>query len=54
MKDVDETVFVDETPLEEIAIRDAKYRPEPFAVYYVRIETANFQTQWTSPIWLDL
>jgi hypothetical protein len=40
--------------LERVAIRGAPFHPEPFAVYYVRIEGAAGETQWSSPVWIDL
>jgi hypothetical protein len=52
--DAPEMVFEDETGLDEIAIRDAQFHPEPFVGYYVRVENQFNQTQWSSPIWLDL
>ena len=33
--------------------RGARFHPEPFVVYYARIESADGQTLWTSPVWLD-
>ena len=47
-------VFEDTDALDAIAVRDARFHAEPFAVYYVRLETRSHQTQWSSPIWLDL
>jgi len=47
-------MFEDTEDLDKIAIRDARFHPEPFAVYYVRVEGIFNQTQWSSPIWLDL
>jgi hypothetical protein len=52
--DKSDVVFVDEEPLEKIAVRDARHHPDPFVCYYVRVEDQFSQTQWTSPIWLDL
>ncbi len=52
--DAAELVFEDGAPLDEIAIRDAPYHPAPFIVYYIRAEEPGGQTQWSSPIWLDL
>ena len=49
-----EIVFADEDALDAVAVRDAAFHPEPFVVYYVRVENADGQTQWSSPIWLDL
>ncbi len=46
--------FPDTAPLDEIALRDARYHPAPFAVYYVRVEDSNGAHQWTSPIWIDV
>jgi len=48
------TTFTDEEDLEALAIREAPFHPEPFVVYYVRAEHLQGQTQWSSPIWLDL
>ena len=52
--DAPELVFVDEAPLEDVALRDAQFHPDPFVVYYVRMSERFDQTQWTSPIWLDM
>jgi hypothetical protein len=49
-----EVAFEDVEPLEKIAIRDARHHPGAFAAYYVRLEDRRAQTQWSSPIWLDL
>ena len=49
-----EAAFEDAQPLDAIAVRDARYHPNPFAVYYARVEDANGNHQWTSPIWIDL
>lgn len=49
-----EIVFTDETDLEGVAVRNARFHPEPFVVYYVRLQDRTDQTQWSSPIWLDL
>jgi hypothetical protein len=46
-------VFGDTEPLEKTAIRDARYHPDPFTVYYVRIEDNRGVHNWTSPIWID-
>lgn len=51
---VNEVVFEDCQPLEKIALRGAKHHPEPFAVYYARVEDGNGAHQWTSPVWIDL
>ncbi len=51
---VNEIRWTDHDPLERIALRDTPYHPEPFVVYYARIEDANGAHQWTSPIWIDL
>ena len=47
-------VLVDEQPLEDVVLRDAPFHPEPFVVYYVRAQNPFHQTQWSSPIWLDV
>ena len=52
--DAPELVFADDAPLDEVAIRDAQFHPEAFVVYYVRLEDQFDQTQWSSPIWLDV
>ena len=49
-----EVVFEDVEPLDRVAVRDAQFHPDPFVVYYVRVENQFSQTQWSSPIWLDL
>ena len=49
-----EVVLNDETPLEAVAVRGARFHPDPFVVYYVRVEGTHGDTQWSSPIWLDL
>ena len=51
---VNEVSFIDADDLEKVALRGAKYHPAPFVVYYARIEDANGEHQWTSPIWIDL
>lgn len=51
--EVNEVVFEDSEEPAKIAIRDAKFHPEPFVVYYARIEDTNGAHQWTSPIWID-
>ena len=47
-------VLSDADPLDKIAVRDAQFHTGPFVVYYVRLETGSGETQWSSPIWLDL
>jgi hypothetical protein len=54
MTAANEVEFVDAEPLERVTVRDAKYHPAPFAVYYARVEDGNGAHQWTSPIWIDL
>lgn len=52
---IEQVEFVDAEPLDAVAVRGARFHPAAFAVYYVRLESgACNQTQWTSPIWLDL
>lgn len=51
---VNTVLFEDDEPLEEAAIRGAKYHPEPFVVYYVRVRASNGAQQWSSPVWIDL
>ncbi len=51
---VGELRFTDEDALERIAVRGARYHPEPFVVYYARVEDNNGAHQWTSPIWIDI
>jgi len=46
--------FEDLESLDGIAIREAPFHPKPFVAYYVRVENRFDQTQWSSPIWLDL
>ena len=49
-----EVAFEDDAGLDTVAIREALFHPEAFVVYYVRVDHPQGQTQWTSPIWLDL
>jgi hypothetical protein len=51
---ITEVVFEDTDPIETVALRGARFHPEPFVVYYVRAEDSNGHHQWTSPLWLDL
>lgn len=51
---VEAVAFTDADDLDAVAIREAPFHPAPFVVYYVRVEMPSLQTQWTSPIWLDL
>lgn len=51
---VNEIVFEDSEALGDVALRDTKFHPEPFVVYYARIEDGAGGHQWTSPIWIDL
>jgi hypothetical protein len=51
--DQNKIVFTDNDDLNAIAVRDARFYPEPFTVYYIRIQNQFDQTQWSSPIWLD-
>jgi len=52
--DQPEVVFEDDEPLDEVALRDSSFHCGPFVVYYVRVENQFSETQWSSPIWLDL
>ena len=49
-----QVVFTDTDGLDAIAIRHAQFHPEPFVVYYIRLESQASQVQWSSPVWLDL
>jgi hypothetical protein len=51
---INEIIFEDETDLDKIAITNARYHPDPFVVYYVRIEDNHGFHYWTSPIWIDI
>jgi len=51
---IHEIEFEDAEALEDVAIRDARFHPEPFVVYYVRLMGRNADCQWTSPVWLDI
>ncbi len=46
--------FEDGDAVDSIAIRDARHHPDPFVAYYVKVQSSNLQTQWSSPIWLDM
>ncbi len=50
---VNEATFVDDDAFDAIAVREARYHADPFAVYYARIEDGNGAHQWTSPVWID-
>ncbi|MFO7871389.1 MAG: hypothetical protein R6V03_08160 [Kiritimatiellia bacterium] len=54
MAAVNEVLFRDDEPLEKAALRDSKFHPEPFVVYYARIESSDGSHQWTSPVWIDV
>lgn len=49
-----EVVFQDEDAADAVAVRESRFHPDPFVVYYVRVQNHKGQTQWSSPIWLDL
>jgi hypothetical protein len=51
---VNRITFEDPDDLEGIALHDRPFHPEPFVVYYVRIEDDQGAHQWSSPIWVDL
>ena len=51
---VNEIIFEDTEDLETVAVREARFRPEPFVVYYVRVMGNDASCQWSSPIWLDV
>lgn len=51
---ITDVIFEDNDIIDEIAIREAPFHPEPFVAYYARIEDPTNQTQWTSPIWIDI
>ncbi len=53
-EEVNEVLFIDDEPLDKIALRDCRYHNQPFVVYYARIVDNNGAHQWTSPIWIDL
>jgi hypothetical protein len=50
---VSELVFEDAEPLDSVLVRGARYRPEPFAVYYARVEDNEGYHAWSSPLWVD-
>ena len=49
-----EFVITDDASLPDVAITGAPFHPRPFVVYYLRVETGSRETQWSSPVWLDL
>ncbi len=51
---IDRVTFHDTDALTDVAIRGARHHPDPFVVYYVRLESRAGHTQWSSPIWFDL
>lgn len=50
---VHEISFTDNDSLDAVAVRGARYHPDPFVVYTARVEASNGSHQWTSPIWID-
>ncbi len=54
MSTLNQVVFIDTEPLESIALSETRYYSEPFAVYYVRLESGSGAHQWSSPTWIDL
>lgn len=51
--DIISTTFEDTAAFDTTALRQTRYRDEPFVVYHARIRTATGDHQWTSPIWVD-
>ena len=43
--------FVDKEAFESLAIHNAPFLPQPFIVYYVRVDFCGGGTVWSSPIW---
>ncbi len=54
MTSVNNVVFEDAQDINKVALCGTKFHPEPFLVYYARIEDRNGEHQWTSPLWIDL
>jgi hypothetical protein len=46
--------WVDEEPLDEVALPAAKFRANPFVFYYVRAVQTDGEVAWASPVWLDI
>jgi len=46
-----EAQFIDKEAFESVAIRNAPYLPQPFIVYYARLDYLRGGTVWSSPIW---
>jgi hypothetical protein len=51
---VQDLAFTDADDLASVAVREARFHPDPFVVYYLRVDGSTAETQWSSPIWLDL
>ena len=46
-------VFEDPEDFSNVSLKNSKFNPEPFVVYYFRLEDKMANTQWTSPIWVQ-
>ena len=45
--------FEDTDPLENVLLPPAKFSPEPFAFYYLRVTQADGEMAWASPVWVQ-
>lgn len=53
--EIEEAILEDPAPLADVALRGARFHPEPFVCYHARLEVrGREETLWSSPIWLDL
>jgi len=46
-----EIEFIDKQIFKSVAIHNAPFLPQPFVVYYVRLDFYQGDTIWSSPIW---
>jgi hypothetical protein len=52
-EELTEWEFVDEEPLDRVALRDAPKSEAPFVFYYLKAHW-NGHVAWSSPVWLTL
>ncbi len=50
---IEKITFTDDSDLDSKLVRNAKFHPEPFAVYYLRVTSTNGSCVWSSPVWID-
>ena len=48
-----ELTWDDATPLHQVLLPPARFCPNRFCFYYVRVVQADGEAAWASPIWID-